>query len=129
MPQRARASPAGESSLGVLPQPGQKPPSRPAPQGHPVFVEDEKDGALLHPPGLLGRLHRQLAGPAGEAGSAERPGWAEVAQGRPVGQANGGPQLHHGLIEVAGGVQGMISARAAVTRFWWPARRCPPRLP
>ena len=69
-------------------------------------MEDEKDGALLHPPGLLGRLHRQLAGPAGEAGSAERPGWAEVAQGRPVGQADGGPQLHHGLIEVAGGVQG-----------------------
>ena len=124
MPQRARASPAGESSLGYSHSPASKPLSRPAAQGHPVLVEDEIDGALLHPPGLLGRLHRQLAGPVRPGGHVQnaRAGH-EVAQGRAVGQADGGPQLHHGLVEVAGGVQGddLLPGRRSPA-FWWPAR-------
>ena len=57
-------------------------------------------------------------------------GWAAVAQGRPVGQADGGPQLHHGLIEVAGGVQGDdLGQGRRSPAFWWPGAAMSPSSP
>lgn len=92
--------------VGILPQPGQQAPARAAAEGYAVPMKEEVDRALLHPPGLSGRLDGQLPGPALLESPAEARRRALFAQGRAVGQTDSGPQLHERLIEVPRGVQG-----------------------
>ena len=94
----------GGEPVRELPQTGQQPPLRAAAQGHLPLKEEEKDLPLLHPPGLSGGLDRQPVGQFPPAGQAQRPGRTDRAAGGAVGQTDGGPQLHQGLVELAGGL-------------------------
>ena len=67
-------------------------------------MKQEIDPPVLYPAGLFGGLYRDaVCGPL-QMGQTNGRGGAAGTLGSPVGQTDGGPQLHHGLVERPWGV-------------------------
>ena len=97
---RAWSADASPSRARKLPHPGEQPALRPLLQGDFAVLDQEKNGSTLNSAFLLGRLageRQRLAEPSALALPGKR---ALGAKGLPVGQADGCPQLHDGLVKV-----------------------------